>query len=442
MFQRITDRNILRVLVGGFGLVIVLLILAGFVGIRSVKAIQSSAAQLENEQLASSRLIDEIHREQGTLNAVFYNLGKQQPDSVDRDKVLTQLNDADFAIQRIVTAGAGTPEEAEWRKLQEATEAFSNEARRLLGQEDAESLFSLDLLRQQEQVIQIIRRLMAAGRSRAEEAQMQIKTRSEELMRQSFVLIGACVFLAMIFAILTVRITTTLFRQMEEQSTELSSVTWHMLENQETTARRFSHELHDELGQCLTAVKANLMSLASAPANAEGRLTDCTQLVNDAIRNVRELSQLLRPTILDDFGLDASIRWLAEGFMERTGIHVEYSSNFSERLPDETETHLFRIAQEAMTNIARHSGATKVVISLHSKDEALHLSIGDNGQGMPEEPAVGRKGMGMTGMRARARTAGGELTINQFEARGVLLNVVVPKSVAKNESKDPHLVGR
>ena len=148
MFQRITDQNILRVLVGGFGLVIVLLVLAGFIGIRSVKAIQGSAAQLENEQLASSRLIDEIHREQGTLNAVFYNLGKEQPDSVDRDKVLTQLNDTDYAIQRIVQAGTGTPEETDWRRLQEATEAFSNEARRLLAQEDAESLFSLDLLRQ------------------------------------------------------------------------------------------------------------------------------------------------------------------------------------------------------------------------------------------------------------------------------------------------------
>ena len=306
MFQRITDRNILRVLVGGFGLVIVLLILAGFVGIRSVKAIQGSAAQLENEQLASSRLIDEIHREQGTLNAVFYNLGKQQPDSVDRDKVLTQLNDADFAIQRIVAAGAGTPEEADWRRLQYATEGFSNEARRLLGQEDAETLFSLDLLRQQEQVIQIIRKLMAAGRSRAEEAQMQINTRSEELMRQSFVLIGACVFLAMIFAILTVRITATLFRQMEEQSTELSSVTWHMLENQETTARRFSHELHDELGQCLTAVKANLMSLAEASIDMLFSSL-CLQWVAELPRALTGFRRVLRPgglLLFSTFGPD------------------------------------------------------------------------------------------------------------------------------------------
>lgn len=443
MFQRITDRNILRVLVGGFGVVIVFLILAGFVGIRSVRAIQSSAGSLESEQMASSKLIDEIHREQETLNAVFYNLGKEQPDKVDREQVLSQLHDADTAIERIVTAAVGTAEEPLWKRLLEATVGFSNEARRLLAQEDAETLFSTDLLGRHDEVIEIVRELISGGRTRAEEAQGQIQSRSRELLRQSFLLVGACLILATAFAIFTVRITANLFRQMEAQSTELSSVTWHMLENQETTARRFSHELHDELGQCLTAVKANLMALNSATKeNFPVRLDDCVHLVDDAIRNVRELSQLLRPTILDDFGLEASLRWLADGFMDRTGIAVVFTSNFSGRLSDETETHLFRIGQEALTNVARHSGATKVEIRLMAEDTTIHLSIGDNGRGLPVEVEPGRKGLGMTGMRARARTAGGELTIGQFEGSGVLLDVVVPKQVVQqSEPRDQHLVG-
>ena len=217
-----------------------------------------------------------------------------------------------------------------------------------------------------------------------------------------------------------------------------------MLENQETTARRFSHELHDELGQCLTAVKANLMSLRTATKEAfPVRLEDCVQLVDDAIRNVRELSQLLRPTILDDFGLEASLRWLSEGFQDRTSIVVDFSSDFHGRLADETETHLFRIGQEALTNIARHSGATKVFIKLTDEGDTIHLSIGDNGRGMPVELEPGRKGLGMTGMRARARTAGGELTVNQLDDGGVLLDVRVPKlAVQTNEPKDPHLISR
>ena len=444
MFQRITDRNILRVLVGGFGVVIVFLVLAGFVGIRSVRVIQSSANRLESEQLASATLIDEIYREQGTLNAVFYNLGKESSDSINRDQVLSQLNDADKGIERIVSAAEGTAEEATWLRLKEATKGFSDEARRLLAQEDAETLFSTDLLGRHEEVIQIVRELVSGGRTRAEEAQGQIQARSQELLRQSFLVVAVCLVLATLFAIKTVSITANLFRQVEFQSTELNSVTWHMLENQETTARRFSHELHDELGQCLTAVKANLMSLRTANKEAfPVRLEDCVQLVDDAIRNVRELSQLLRPTILDDFGLEASLRWLSEGFQDRTSIVVDFSSDFHGRLADETETHLFRIGQEALTNIARHSGASKVFIKLNDEGETIHLSIGDNGRGMPVEPEPGRKGLGMTGMRARARTAGGELTVNQLDDGGVLLDVRVPKlAVQTNEPKDPHLISR
>ncbi len=92
--------------------------------------------------------------------------------------------------------------------------------------------------------------------------------------------------------------------------------------------------------------------------------------MEESIYNVRELSQLLRPTILDDFGLDAGIRWLADRFRERTGIEVDYRSEFDGRLSDETETHLFRIVQEALTNIARHSGATKVEIHLRAEGDA------------------------------------------------------------------------
>src|SRR5206468_2543196 len=171
--------------------------------------------------------------------------------------------------------------------------------------------------------------------------QGQIERRTSRLSDISLIFAAASVVLALIFAIITVRLVTQLIRQMESQTAELGRVSWHMLEDQEATARRFSHELHDELGQSLTAVKTNLTALASASPETNPRLADCLGLVDEAIGNVRQMSQLLRPTILDDFGLEAGLRWLAEGFAARTGIDVRVESSYSGRLPEDAETHLF-----------------------------------------------------------------------------------------------------
>src|SRR5262249_22623502 len=158
------------------------------------------------------------------------------------------------------------------------------------------------------------------------------RRRSRALIDKSLLFLGAGLLLALVCVVFTVRKMTTLFSNMEWQANELSRVSWHMVKDQETSARRFSHELHDELGQALTAIKANLVALSSNAEwkdNPAPRVNDCTRLADDAIRNVRELSQLLHPVILDDFGLDAGLRWLAEGFQVRTGITVEYGSTFT-----------------------------------------------------------------------------------------------------------------
>jgi signal transduction histidine kinase len=168
------------------------------------------------------------------------------------------------------------------------------------------------------------------------------------------------------------------------------------------------------------------------------------KLVDEAIGNVRQLSQLLRPTILDDFGLEAGLHWLADGFTERTGIDVEVEGELHQRLPDETETHLFRIAQEALTNVARHSGARHVWMSLARHAGEVRLSIRDDGRGLPAPSGNGDarvNGMGMIGMRARARSTGGDVTVRSKPGSGVEIDVRLPEPVTKDESKDPHPVG-
>jgi signal transduction histidine kinase len=439
-WSQVTHRNIVWVMVGGFALVILLLLTAGFFGIRNIRSIRQNAVSLIREQTVANGLIDKLQSQQVALTAVFHTLARD-PDSVDADQILAQLDETDRNIGDIAAAGLQTPERDLWLELRQASAAFSGEARSVLAIEEPETFASRDLFRHHEEVVSVIARLIGASYQRAIAAQRQINSRSRTLMKDSLILMGTCLILALLFSVLTVRMTARLFRQMEWQTGELSRVSWHMLENQESTARRFSHELHDELGQSLTAVKANLMALNGDHPQQQARVEDCVRLVEEAIGNVRQLSQLLRPTILDDFGLEAGLRWLCEGFTGRTGIEVEFAGTLDQRLPDETETHLFRIAQEALTNVARHSGATRVRVDIRSAADQIVLSIRDNGRGLPADGHARPPSLGMIGMRARARSAGGDMSVTTAQGTGVSIEVRVPAAGSRNETKNPGVPG-
>src|SRR5450631_902086 len=422
--RQITHQNIFRVLMAGFTLVIVLLVAAAIVGIRSIQSIQANADSLVREQSLTNRLIDELHSQQTTLSEVFSVLARD-PDSVDYYKIMSQLDEAEHDIARISEEGARTAEHGLWQRLNRSSLDFSREARRLLSIEEPETFSSIDLFRYHGAFASVVARLLEAEYRKLNAAQAQIERRTSHLRDISLLFAAASVLLALIFAVVTVRMVSQLIRRLEWQTAELGRVSWHMLEDQEATARRFSHELHDELGQSLTAVKTNLSALAAAGPDATEagpRLADCLRLVDEAIGNVRQMSQLLRPTILDDFGLEAGLRWLAEGFAARTGIEVAVDSSYSGRLPDETETHLFRISQEALTNIARHAGARHVHMKLTSGGGEIRLSIQDDGCGLSAAPAVGR-GLGLIGMRARARSVGGDVIVRSHPGQGVLIEV-------------------
>ncbi len=232
--------------------------------------------------------------------------------------------------------------------------------------------------------------------------------------------------LAAVCAVVTIGFARKSIHRIQWQSDELDRVSWHMLQSQEQAARRFSHELHDELGQSLAVLRSNLTK--ESVLDPESLRADCLHLVDESIANVRELSQLLRPVILDDFGLDAGLRWLAERFAQRTRIRVDVETECRGRFADETETHLYRIAQEALTNVARHSKAGNVRIRLVEAEGNIRLSIVDDGVGLGPDPGAvpGRPSLGMVGMRARARQCGGELTVEPAEPTGLRVEAVVP----------------
>lgn len=427
----VTRSAIARVLFAGFGLVIILLLAAGLLALRNVNLIRETATELLEEQQRTSELLDEVQKEQRAINAI-YNTFAREPDEFDRETLLTQLETSDRDLEKIVAAASGEPELPLWERLYESANHFSAEARRLLEKSGSRLGPSRRLLEDHQQVLTLVDRLVEIQSARSIHLKELLEDTSARLFRESSVLLGGGLLLALLCAVWTIRMTNKLIHQMEWQTGELSRVSWHLLENQETTARRFSHELHDELGQSLTAVKANLVSLAAHANGARDRLDDCLHLVDEAIGNVRELSQLLRPVILDDFGLNAGLKWLCDRFSQRTGVDAVFDSTLNERLADEMETHLFRIAQEALTNVARHSQASQVEMLLGRDGERVALTIRDNGKGLDPQfvgqpPREGdRRGMGMVGMRARARSAGGELKIDTAPGRGLTIVATIP----------------
>jgi signal transduction histidine kinase len=433
--HEITPGSITRVLALGFSLVVVVLLIGGSIEFRSITSIQENAAKLVRQEDVARRLIESLQEEQETLNLIFYKVSGD-PDTPNAAAIAQRLGQVQKTLDGLEKTADSTDEREIWSDLIQASHAFGLEANRLMADKDASELGSRDLFRRYEQVIHHISRLVGEIFGKVAATDKEINNHAVGFDRESIVLISVSLLLALACSIVTARKTSQLFRNMNWQERELARVSWQMLQGQETIARRFSHELHDELGQTLAALKANMAAIPRLPGNAV-RLDDSTRLLDESIRNVRQLSQLLRPMILDDFGLDAGLNWLCEGFMQRTGIEVAYQSNYHSRLPDEMETHLFRIAQEALTNVARHSGAAAVRMELYSDPDDIRLTIADNGKGIQKAPSNGQS-LGMTGMRARARAVGGAFSVSSPEGKGVKIEVVMPMPESVEEVNEPH----
>ncbi|MEI9814375.1 MAG: sensor histidine kinase [Acidobacteriota bacterium] len=428
--DRFTERRLLRGLIGGFALVLLLLGAASIVAVQGARAIEDDTAKVAREQLVMARLLNETQAGQNMLAGVLHQLTRM-PGAPDEAQLFRDLEAADSALDRVARSASSTAEAARWTALLQSERTFSGGVRDAIQQrKDMTQAASLrSLFEQHDAVVELEQDLLEASEQRVASAEKQLEDESRQLAERAVILLSACFALALLCAALTVVFARKSIRSLEWHANELGRVSWHMLQGQEEAARRFSHELHDELGQSLAAVRANLTSTHAR--DWTDRRDDCLNLVDGAIANVRELSQLLRPVILDDFGLDAGLRWLSERFSERTGIRVHYMSTFKGRLPDETETHLFRIAQEAFTNIARHSGATEVRLNLNSGGDDVFMTVEDNGRGIGVGDTLHSPSLGMTGMRARARQAGGQFRTAKPLGGGLRIEIQVPKDLPR-----------
>lgn len=255
-----------------------------------------------------------------------------------------------------------------------------------------------------------------------------IAQQSRRLLNRVELILTICEVSAIVCGVFTVWAVRSNLRRIQAQSNELNLLSWRMSQEHEVIARRFSHEIHDEFGQMLTGLR--MMLQHTSAAEFEQRRPECLEIIDHAMSSVRELSQLLRPVILDDFGIDEALQWMTRRLEDQTKIHITYTSQFHGRLPETVETQLFRLAQEALANIVRHAKATEAEVHLSSMNGWVSLHVRDNGIGFPAIVAESsaRKGVGLVGMKARVRHLGGMMRLENDSSGGASLFFSVPCS--------------
>lgn len=220
--------------------------------------------------------------------------------------------------------------------------------------------------------------------------------------------------------------------QLEVLNSELRRLSSSLIATQDEERRRIARELHDGLGQDLVAIKMMLDGILQQEHSAPKKqvAADVSTLIDRTIQQVRSISHLLHPPLLDEVGLRAALKWYLEGFTKRSGIETDLDvqpSSFP-RMAPELETAVFRIVQEALTNVFRHSGARKGWVTILKQDSQVVVTVRDDGKGISDHVAEFRPdsiGIGIGGMRQRVKEFGGELQLRNSNP-GTIVEVVIP----------------
>ncbi len=210
---------------------------------------------------------------------------------------------------------------------------------------------------------------------------------------------------------------------------DLRRLSGNMVDAREEERRRIARELHDELGQRLSALKLDLTDLEQElhGRSSQMRLASMLEMLDETVASVRRIASDLRPLMLDDLGLTAAIGWLASESARRMGIKIEVHLDEGQPLLNpRASTALYRMVQEALTNVARHAQATSVLIELHAQDGEMTLTVQDNGIGFPPIAARKEDSCGLLGMRERALLLGGQVRVENPLGGGGRITVRLP----------------
>lgn len=216
--------------------------------------------------------------------------------------------------------------------------------------------------------------------------------------------------------------------ELQKSLEQLHQLSKHIEQARENERLNIARELHDELGQALTAVKIDLEIIKrnTSDSYTKEKLEDAKTLVGNTIRTVQRITSQLRPEIIDDLGLEAALDWYTKEFAKRNGIEVFLYIENGILISNDKTLPLFRIMQESLTNIARHAGATHIEILLHQNDDFIQFIISDNGVGITQDQIHSKKSFGIISMKERAASLGGTFEIDRGENFGSKIMITFP----------------
>jgi signal transduction histidine kinase len=368
--------------------------------------------------------------------------------SAQFQRIRIDLDDA-MPIESGLAAASRTPEQSIF--LARAFTQFWDAVDRVFklardGKEkEARADIQLSLQSRQAALSTAVARLLVQNTENEEQAGQQIVQIYDRVQRQVYVFLAATLFAVLLTGLSLIRWNRRLFARMTELSERRSELAQKLIATQESTLRYISRELHDEFGQILTAIGSMLGRAGNqAPEGSALRadLQEVREIAQSTLDKVRSLSQALHPVMLDEAGLESTLDWYIPTVERQTGIAISYEKQGKPFAVDGgSGVHIYRVLQEALNNVARHSGAKQALVRLRFLSAALELEVEDHGVGFAESRPL--QGIGLVAMRERSELMGGQLVLSRPAEGGTLVHLVVPREKAESHGKEDHSsVGR
>ena len=464
--------SIRGVLIAGFAVIFGLWVLSGYELVRRLQTVEQRTTAEHEAKLRGERLLSTI-RTNVLLGSIYLRDAIIDNRSMNVDYYRQQLDQIRGEVDRLLPAyviNVTSPEERQhWVQLEKELNdywisralAFSPDAP--LNTSEAAALLRRRVVPSRNAILQILDRLSELQVLSQRRHEAEVSALYSELRNRLLVIGALAILVGLAVAVLATRQVGHLERQIEEQRNgeqqtrrDLERLSARLVTVQEEERRSLSRELHDEVGQALTAIKMDVtvarrgidaLQTPESGARIASWLDDARSIAENTLQSVRDLSQLLHPSMLDDFGLPEALRSYLRTFSKRTGILAQFIQNGREqRLPQAMEVCVYRIVQEALTNVVRHSGARNVLVALSQSEAGLEMTIDDDGQGIDQQiarlDASSTRGLGVIGMRERVQALGGTFALEPRRTGGTRVTVRLPAVPIADlsEKSDPELL--